>query len=333
VNPQVAIILLLLVLLLGAVAIGACMFLFQRYMNPEPSPLEERLKRLRGYQAEELAKGAAGGEKSSRYYQRLQYRNEALGNWLEQFPQFHAFKLRLMQADIKTLPDLFLLRNVLLPCILGPVLGSMFHFVPLILLGPLAGLGGFAMVELKRMQRYQKFIVQLPDGLMLMTSALRAGHSLQSALSVASAELADPIGAEFQVLVRDINLGLPVKEALSRLVTKMDCMPDICMFSTAVVIQREAGGNLAEVLETLGNTIRERFKLKRQISALTGQARITGYVMGGAPIGVLLLLTLFMYSYVKPLYETDMGHIALLVAFFLQVIGFFVMKKIIDIRI
>jgi tight adherence protein B len=133
--------------------------------------------------------------------------------------------------------------------------------------------------------------------------------------------------------VRDINLGIPVREALSRLVAKLDTLPDVRMFATAVTIQREAGGNLAEVLENLGYTIRERFKLKGQIAALTGQSRLTGYVLGCAPAGILILLSIFMFDYVSPLYNTAMGHIALVVVVILQSIGFFVMKKIIDIRV
>ena len=134
-------------------------------------------------------------------------------------------------------------------------------------------------------------------------------------------------------MVRDINLGIPVPDALVRLVNKLDALPDICIFATAVTIQREAGGNLAEILESLANTIRERFKLKGQIAALTGQSRLTGYVLGGAPATMLVGLSIFMYSYVKPLYETDMGHLALMVAMGLQIVGFLVMRKIIDIRI
>ena len=107
----------------------------------------------------------------------------------------------------------------------------------------------------------------------------------------------------------------------------------IIHLKSAVIIQREAGGNLAEVLEKLGYTIRERFKLKGQIAALTGQSRMTGYVLGAAPILLLSFLTLIMYGYVKPLYESDLGHILLLVILVLQVIGFMIMKKIIDIRV
>jgi tight adherence protein B len=130
-----------------------------------------------------------------------------------------------------------------------------------------------------------------------------------------------------------MNLGIPVKEAMEKMVGNLDNMPDVKMFCTAVLIQREAGGNLAEILDKLSNTIRERFKLKGQIMALTGQARLTGYVLGCAPLVLLGILSMFFYSYVKPLYETEMGKMLLIVAAVLQVIGFLVMKKIIEIRV
>jgi tight adherence protein B len=328
VNAQLFLILFLLLLLLGALTIGVCVFFLQRYLQPDPSLLQERLMRMKGTQTKSTL-----SEKSVNFYRGPQYKNQKLGLWLERFPQFNALKLRLIQADMKVYPDTFLIRNVLFPLVFCPLLGLIVHWPPLMMIGPVIAVGSLFLITIKRKKRYQKVITQLPDALMLMTSALRAGHSLQSALAVASIEMQEPIGGEFSLLVKDINLGLPMKEALGRLVSKMDNMPDICMFSTAVVIQREAGGNLAEVLETLGNTIRERFKLKRQISALTGQSRLTGYVMGGAPITLLLLLTLFMYSYVQPLYETSLGHLCLTLGAFLQIIGFFVMRKIIDIRI
>jgi tight adherence protein B len=105
------------------------------------------------------------------------------------------------------------------------------------------------------------------------------------------------------------------------------------MFTTAVLIQKESGGNLAEVLDKLSFTIRERFKLKRQISALTGQSRMTGYVLGLAPLFLIIFLSIFMYSYIRPLWETGTGHMLLMIAMMLQIAGFFVMRRIVDIRI
>jgi tight adherence protein B len=222
---------------------------------------------------------------------------------------------------------------MMMPMGIMVVLGVVSGFIIISLVGILVPIGAYSLVLFKRSQRYGKFIAQLPDALSMITSALRAGHSFQSALTVVSSEMPNPIAIEFASMVKDINLGIPVRESLARMVLKLDTLPDVRMFATAVAIQREAGGNLAEVLENLGYTIRERFKLKGQIAALTGQSRLTGYVLGGAPAVLLAGLSLFFYPYVQPLYETDMGHLALLIAFILQMIGFFVMKKIIDIRV
>lgn len=229
--------------------------------------------------------------------------------------------------------DRFLIQVIVIPILALLALSVLSGFFSLLLGVPLIIFGTYGYVLFRRTKRYARFIAQMPDALSMITSALRAGHSFQSALTVVSTEMSDPISSEFASVVRDVNLGIPVKEALGRLVAKLDMLPDVRMFATAVMIQREAGGNLAEVLENLGYTIRERFKLKGQISALTGQSRLTGYVLGAAPVLILLFLSIFMYDYVKPLYETSLGHLALFAAIMLQCMGFFIMKRIIDIKV
>lgn len=333
-NPALPLTLLFVTLIGGALAVGAAIFFLQRYVSPDPSLLQQRLNRLKGKAA------GAGSEnspdeppKTSRFYKESDYKNEMLGRRLEQLAFFRLLKLRMQQADIKTPPDVFFMNNMALPVALFILLGLITGFFPLLLLGPMLGAGVYLFVSIRRQQRYNRFIAQMPDALSMITSALRAGHSFQSALAIVSTEMPEPIGVEFSAMVRDVNLGIPVRDALVRLVNKLDALPDVCIFATAVTIQREAGGNLAEILENLANTIRERFKLKGQIAALTGQSRLTGYVLGAAPVVMLSGLSLFMYSYVKPLYETDMGHLALLAAVGLQIVGFIVMRKVVDIRI
>jgi tight adherence protein B len=333
-NPAASLILLFAAIIGGALAVGAAIFFLQRYVSPDPSLLQQRLERLKGKAADAGSEGRVDElPKTSRFYKDSDYKNEALGRRLEQFAFFRLLKLRMQQADIKTPPDVFFVNNLLLPVGLCTLLGLATGFFPLALLGPIVGAGVYVFVNIKRQQRYSRFIAQMPDALSMITSALRAGHSFQSALAIVAAEMPEPIGVEFSAMVRDVNLGIPVRDALVRLVNKLDALPDVCIFATAVTIQREAGGNLAEILENLGGTIRERFKLKGQIAALTGQSRLTGYVLGAAPAVMLTGLSLFMYSYVKPLYETDMGHLALLAAVGLQVVGFIVMRKVVDIRI
>ncbi len=333
-NSMVSLILLGVAVLLSALAIGVALFFFQRYSNPEPSLLQQRLMGLKHRQADEISlQESEKLRRMSRLYKEADYKNEELGRKLEGFPFFLTVKLRLQQAGIKTPADKFFINNMVFPMAIMGILGILIGFPVLSMLGPVVALGAYGYLLFRRSQRYGKFIAMLPDALGMITSALRAGHSFQSALTVVSTEMPDPISTEFSSMVRDINLGIPVREALSRLVSKLDTLPDVRMFATAVTIQREAGGNLAEVLENLGYTIRERFKLKGQIAALTGQSRLTGYVLGGAPAMILTFLSIFMYGYVKPLYETELGHLALVAVVFLQAIGFFVMKKIIDIRV
>jgi tight adherence protein B len=333
-NPMISLILMFAALGIGAVACGVALFFFQRYVSPEPSPVQQRLERLKGRMGNvDVVVAAEQAKKVSRFYKDAEYKNENVGRKLEQWSFFKGLKLRMQQAGIKTPADKFFITRMLIPSVISTVIGVGSGFLILVPLGLVVAFGSYAFVLFKRKQRYSKFIAQLPDALSMITSALRAGHSFQSALTVVSTEMPDPISTEFASMIRDINLGIPVREALSRLVSKLDTLPDVRMFATAVTIQREAGGNLAEVLENLGYTIRERFKLKGQIAALTGQSRLTGYVLGAAPAIILTGLSIFMYSYVKPLYETDYGHLALGAVVVLQSIGFVVMRKIIDIRV
>lgn len=333
-NPLLLLLLMLIAFLVMGLGFGAAVFLFQRYSNPEPSEVQKRLMALKERNATESHSPAQDQlKKIASLIKEADYQNEKLGKQLEQIPLFLTLKIRLQQAGVPTPADKYFIMNMLMPICILTVLGVFSGFFVLVLIGFIWAVGSYFLVLFKRKQRYHKFITQFPDALSMITSALRAGHSFQSALTVVSTEMPDPIAIEFASMVKDINLGIPVREALARLVAKLETLPDVRMFATAVTIQREAGGNLAEVLESLGYTIRERFKLKGQISALTGQSRLTGYVLGGAPGLLLIALSIFFYGYVSPLYETELGHFALMVALVLQCIGFFVMKKIVDIRV
>ncbi|WP_303673064.1 type II secretion system F family protein [Vampirovibrio chlorellavorus] len=333
-SPMLLLILMLMAFLLMAVGFGAAVFLFQRYANPEPTEVQKRLMMLKQRTVSE-SQGPAEDQlkKLASLFKEADYQNEKLGAKLERIPFFLTLKIRMQQAGINTPADKYFIMNMLMPVVILTVLALVSGFFMMILLGLIWSVGSYLLVLFKRKQRYAKFIAQFPDALSMITSALRAGHSFQSALTVVASEMPNPIALEFASMVKDINLGIPVRESLSRLVAKLDTLPDVRMFATAVMIQREAGGNLAEVLESLGYTIRERFKLKGQISALTGQSRLTGYVLGGAPAFLLILLSVFFYGYVSPLYETEMGHVALMIAVVLQCIGFSIMKKIVDIRV
>jgi tight adherence protein B len=166
----------------------------------------------------------------------------------------------------------------------------------------------------------------------MITNALRAGHSLQSALSLVSLEFKDPIGTEFSQLTNDINLGIPMKDALERMANTMESVTDLRLFTTAVMINREAGGNLAEVLEKLGYTIRDRFKFKGHLKAITGQSRLTGYVIGLMPLFLGLIFSVISPGYTDPLFDTVLGLILLVAAIGMEILGMFIIGKIVNIR-
>jgi tight adherence protein B len=317
----------------AAVAIGVSIFFFQRYNNPDPSPVRQRLINLKEGQGGGDPVANEQAQRLAKLYKGADYQYEEWGKRFEKLNFFLNLKHMMQQAGMKRSADQFFIVNMLLPIGIFTVLALISGLFLAILIGPAIAGGSYAFVLFKRKQRLNKIVMQLPDALALITSSLRAGHSFQSAVTVVSTEMPEPLSGEFANMVRDMNLGVPVKEAMARLLLRVNNLPDFCMFSTAVLIQREAGGNLAEVLDSLGYTIRERFKLKGQIAALTGQSRMTGYVLGGAPAFILAGLTIFMYGYVKPLWETDMGHGALVAVVVLQVIGFSIMRKIIDIRV
>ncbi len=321
---------------LAAIGGGASLYFLQRHKSPDPTPMQIRLAQIKKINKDEVEHyNDKNANKALKILKGSDYQNQELGKVLEKYSFIVGLKRTLHQAGIKLPIDRFFILFMAIPVVASLVL-TIIMKNPL----PLAGLGipvmaVFAATFLKK-ARMAKLLLQLPDAMSLITSALRAGHSFQTALTTVVTELPPPVSVEFGNMVNDMHLGMQVKDTLIKFGQNLDSLPDVRMFTTAVLIQREVGGNLAEVLDNLGYTIRERFKIKGQISALTGQSRLTGYVLGCAPAGMLAILTIagpFFGNYAGPLYTEPLGHVALVIAGIMQVIGFFVMKKIIDIRV
>jgi len=325
--------LMIILLMIAALVIGASLFFLMRYMSPEPSPVESRLSRIKNLQLEQeqLAENPAMARLSKMYT--VEYSNANLGKMISRYELVQGIKRTLSQAGMAMTVDRFVLFFWIIPIVAGIVLSVILKNGFLLLAGFVIAYGSILFLKFRRARRFKKIVTQLPDAMNLITSSLRAGHAFQSALTVVSSEMPDPVSTEFSAVVRDINFGIPVKEAMEKMVQNLDTLSDIRMFVTAVQIQRESGGNLAEILDKLSYTIRERFKLKGQVAALTGQARLTGYLLGGAPIVLLIGLTVFIPDYVSKLYNTSMGQTALAIGGFMQLVGFYVMKRIVDIRV
>lgn len=187
-------------------------------------------------------------------------------------------------------------------------------------------------IRVKVNQNRFLFQVQLGDALMILSNALRAGFSFQQAVASASKVLPYPIGKEFGIVSKEIQIGMDIEESLHGVSERMNS-EDIKLLATAVVVQQKVGGNLAEIMDTLSKTIRERLSVARNIKTLTAQGRMSGIVVGGIPIFSLLSLSVINPSYIAPLFETSFGKLLLFVGVIMQLTAFLFIRKMIDIRL
>jgi len=191
----------------------------------------------------------------------------------------------------------------------------------------------FLYLVLKKSSRMKKFDAQLPDALDLMARALKAGHAFPSGLQMVSKEFEDPIGTEFAKVVEETNFGVGVEEALRNMTQRIDGSPDIKFFAIAVMIQRETGGNLAEILESIARVIRERFKLMGTIQTLSAEGRLSAWILGSIPFLLALYMTIANPEYIKVLSTDPTGRIMVLIAVVMMIAGIFIMKKMIQIKV
>lgn len=201
-----------------------------------------------------------------------------------------------------------------------------------LLAGLIASSLPYLYIRRKRKNRQEEFESLLPEAIDLMTNALKAGFSLESALSMVAKEIPDPLGIEFAVVFEEQNLGVSISEALSNLEKRVES-EDLGLFTTALFIQKKTGGNLVEILEKIGNTIRERFRLKREVRIFTAQGRFSGFVLVLLPIITAVALLLINPGYLKILLVEKVGNYLLGAAVIMQIIGIWVIKRIVDIRI
>jgi tight adherence protein B len=186
-------------------------------------------------------------------------------------------------------------------------------------------------VNFKARSRIAKFEEQFPEAIDLLARALRAGHAFTTGLSMVAEELPDPVGTEFRLAYDRQNFGMPMPDALKQLGERVPLL-DARFFVTAVLTQREAGGNLSEVLDNLASVIRERFKVKRQVRVITAHARITGWVLALLPPSLGVVLTLLAPDHMSLLWTHPTGIRMVVVALILQVVGTLIIRKLVDVE-
>ncbi|QDV52540.1 type II secretion system F family protein [Gimesia fumaroli] len=249
------------------------------------------------------------------------------------FEKFGNLKLLLEQAEAPFKADTFLLMSGVSAAAgfaLAWFTNAPVPFCPVAALA--TGSLPFMWLLFCRNRRFKKFALQLPDALELVGRALRSGHSLASGLSVVVQEMPAPISTEFALAYEEQNLGVPIDEALKSMLKRMPNL-DLKFFVTAVVIQRQAGGDLAEILDKIGHIIRQRFKIMGQVQALTGEGRISGVVLMALPIALFFAVYYLNPDYVMLLFTDELGRKMIAGGIVLQVLGALWIKKIINIKI
>jgi tight adherence protein B len=199
------------------------------------------------------------------------------------------------------------------------------------LVGAIAAFVPYAYVLRARDQRMLKFEEQFPEAIDLLSRALRAGHALTTGLSMVAEEMPAPIAAEFQTLYDQQNFGLPLSQALKNFAERIPSL-DARFFVTAVLTQKEAGGNLSEVLDNLSSIIRDRFKVKRQVRVISAHGRITGWVLSALPTALALFFCFMNPDKYAAFYRDPLGMQLIAGALFLQLVGVVIIKKIVNIE-
>ena len=318
---------LILSLIIGisAAIIIWSIFLIEKGLSPN---VLRRLDRIKN--KSNLAGDYTEQEKLNMVMQDSEYKIQAVGEILKQYKFPDKIKELIKLSDVKWHIDTFIFFSLACAAPFLIFFLTTFKLMSLLAVGALF----VPMLYLKYLinNRFLDFSKQFPDALNLMASSLRAGHPLFSAIDIVIDEMPKPISDVFATCQKDIALGVDTKEAFFSMTKVMPASIDLRFFITAVLIQKEVGGNLAELLDSLSATIRERFKLMGQLRVQTAQTRISGLVLGIVPVAVLLIIFFMNPEYIEPLFKTPDGQIALAIAIALIISGFVSIKTISNIE-
>lgn len=190
----------------------------------------------------------------------------------------------------------------------------------------------YSYATFRRNKRFEKFEELFPEAIDTLARAVRAGHAFTTALEMITNEVAEPIAGEFRQLYEEQKFGLPVRDALLNLADRIPLV-DVKFFVTAVMLQRETGGNLAEILDNLSYVIRERFKILRQVRVHTAQGRLTMVLLMALPPTIVVLMLMLNPNFIRPLFTDPIGHALIVGGITLQTMGYFVIRRIIRIQV
>jgi tight adherence protein B len=256
-----------------------------------------------------------------------------LNNVLSQSGFVRRIDLLLERGNLDMTPGMFLLCSLgaagvtfFLASIIGQPLPSSLIFALIALCCP------YIYLQFIIWKRLRKFLEQFPDGLDMISQSLQAGLGLTQSMVFVAKEMPDPLGTEFSVFIEEVNLGLPLGEALKKFEERMN-LPEVRLFNTALMVQREVGGSLAELLNKLSNIIRDRFRIERLIKSLTAQNRVSAWTVCSVPPFLAVFMFVREPEMMNRMMQHPAGRAMLATALVLEVIGILVFRKIIKINI
>ncbi|TCD47235.1 type II secretion system F family protein [Chlorobium sp. N1] len=310
-------------LVVSAVFLGYGIWI--RFFDPDARARKERLRTVRSA----VEAGAQSSETRKKVRQ-----DSPVEIWLSQnAPAFRWLERLVRHADSPLKAGQV---AALIPVLFGTVLfiGSLRYAGTLPLLGLSAGVASLPIFWLMWLaaKRRKAFDDKLPEALDHITRALRAGHSLTSSIGMVGKEYPDPIGGEFRVVFDEIGFGIPFRDAIGELGERVPSA-DLKFFVASLIIQHETGGNLTELLDGLSKTIRKRIKLRGKIRTLASEGRASGWVLGSMPFVITAVLSLVNRDYISTLWTTPEGVNLIYISGALMIFGFFVMKRIVNIKV
>jgi tight adherence protein B len=256
-----------------------------------------------------------------------------LNRWLAKSGRVSKLQRKLSQAEVAMRPGKFLLLSACFAAsagLIGIVVTRELLFAIIF-----AVAGAFILniyVSFKRMRRFRRFEKMFPEAIDLLARAVRAGHAFTTALELIGNELAEPVSGEFRKTFEEQKFGMPVRDALINLAERVPIV-DVKLFVTAICMQRETGGNLAEIMDKLSYIMRERFKILRQVRVFTAQGRLTMMILMLLPPFCVVVLKVINPDFIAVLFTDRIGHMLIAAGIILQTAGFFMIRKIIDIKV
>jgi tight adherence protein B len=279
------------------------------------------------------AGGKHGQEKLAKYRKGVLKEVGAYERFIFSIPRLSELDKLLIKTKIPLNATLFILLSVALG-IIGFGLG--YRYLPQAFAAVIVALAcmltPYLFLKLAEKNYYKAFNNQLPEALDLLSRAVRSGSALSAGLAMIAEQIEDPIRSEFAATVDEINLGLTMNEAMENLCERVP-VPDLRFFSIAVLVQKETGGNIGEILDNISRLIRERIQFKDHVAALTAEGRLSAVVLIGLPILMFIYMYLTNYDYISLLWTEQIGLYMIYGALILQIIGAYVIKRIVDIDI